>query len=351
MSAPTDTPAEATGTDEDRGPGEVGGPEAADLLDVVVDALGGQRREGQATDGAGRHRRDPHPAAPARAGRHRDRQVDGLPRPGRRARRAHRPRGGRHDRHAGPAGPGRRARPAPRSRAAIAPQLHREPTWELLKGRSNYLCRNKLDGGFPSRRGRAVRRRRAHRARPAADADGRLGREVVRLREWAETTTSGDRDELDPGVSDRAWRQVSVSARECLGAQRCPVAAECFSERVRARARTVDVVVTNHAMTAIDALESSGQLLPEHDVARRRRGPRARRPRDGGRHGGAVRRGAARRLSPAAAFRGHRVRAPRRRGRRPGGRAGGRAAGPPGPLAGPARRRRRRPSATPPAPP
>ena len=256
MSASTDTPTET--------PDEVEGPEAAHLLDVVVDALGGQRREGQArmaqavTD-AIRTRRHLLVQAGTGTGKSMAYLVPAVA----------------HAVHAD-----RRVvittatlalqaqvveRDLPRLAAAIAPQLHREPTWELLKGRSNYLCRNKVDGGFPTDEGALF-----DIAAPTTDAssggDGRLGREVVRLREWAETTTSGDRDELDPGVSDRAWKQVSVSARECLGSQRCPVAAECFSERVRARARTVDVVVTNHAMTAIDALESGGQLLPEHDV-------------------------------------------------------------------------------------
>ncbi|NAZ85061.1 ATP-dependent DNA helicase [Kineococcus indalonis] len=152
-------------------------------------------------------------------------------------------------------------RDLPRLARALAPALGREPTWELLKGRANYLCRNKLDGGFPEEEAALF-----DLDAPGAGDAGRLGREVVRLREWAATTRTGDRDELEPGVSDRAWRQVSVTARECLGPQRCPVAAECFSERVRARAREVDVVVTNHAMTAIDALEGSGQLLPEHDL-------------------------------------------------------------------------------------
>ena len=92
----------------------------------------------------------------------------------------------------------------------------------------------------------------------------RLGAEVVRLREWADATASGDRDELVPGVSDRAWRQVSVSAHECLGGK-CPVVAECFVERSREAAKDVDVVVTNHSFMAIDAFENR-QMLPEHDV-------------------------------------------------------------------------------------
>ncbi|MBB2899804.1 ATP-dependent DNA helicase DinG [Kineococcus radiotolerans] len=276
MSARTGTPVEtadegtdgdvdghaATGVDEVTD--EVAEPEVAELLDAVVGALGGQRREGQATmaravTDAIRSRRHLLVQAGTGTGKSMAYLVPAVA----------------HAVHAGRAVVVTTAtlalqaqvveRDLPRLAKAIAPRLHREPTWELLKGRSNYLCRNKLDGGFPSDEGTLF-----DVAGPSSGADaggeGRLGREVVRLREWAESTSTGDRDELDPGVSDRAWRQVSVSARECLGSQRCPVAAECFSERVRARARTVDVVVTNHAMTAIDALESSGQLLPEHDV-------------------------------------------------------------------------------------
>jgi ATP-dependent DNA helicase DinG len=88
---------------------------------------------------------------------------------------------------------------------------------------------------------------------------------VQRIQEWAEETETGDRDELVPGVNDRAWRQFSVSARECLGAQRCPSGAECFAELARARAGQVDVVVTNHALLAIDAMEDF-PVLPEHEV-------------------------------------------------------------------------------------
>ncbi len=88
---------------------------------------------------------------------------------------------------------------------------------------------------------------------------------MIRLRDWAEQTTTGDRDELVPGVGEQAWRQVSVSARDCLGAGSCPQASSCFCEGARHRARDVDIVVTNHAIVAIDAFEGHA-LLPEHDV-------------------------------------------------------------------------------------
>lgn len=155
-------------------------------------------------------------------------------------------------------------RDLPRVADAVAPLLGRRPTWQLVKGRRNYVCRQKVAGGFPADDDVLF-------DVPGADGGGsaaptsRLGREVVRLREWAQTTTSGDRDELVPGVSERAWRQVSVSAHECLGGQRCPMAAECFSEAARERARGVDVVVSNHAFVAIDAFEGR-QMLPEHDL-------------------------------------------------------------------------------------
>jgi len=81
------------------------------------------------------------------------------------------------------------------------------------------------------------------------------------LHEWSSDTETGDRDELVPGVGEQAWRQVSVSGRECLGVSRCPIGTDCFAERARADAGKADVVVTNHAMLAINALEGY-QVLP-----------------------------------------------------------------------------------------
>jgi len=150
-------------------------------------------------------------------------------------------------------------RDMPRLAAAVTPLLGRKPTYALVKGRRNYLCQHKLVGGFPDDEGESLL------SVGQVDANlSRLGAEVVRLREWADVTQSGDRDELVPGVSERAWRQVSVSAHECLGSK-CPMVAECFVERAREAARDVDVIVTNHSFMAIDAMEGR-QMLPEHDV-------------------------------------------------------------------------------------
>jgi ATP-dependent DNA helicase DinG len=150
-------------------------------------------------------------------------------------------------------------RDMPRLALAIAPILGRRPTYALVKGRRNYLCRHKLTGGFPDDDEGSLL------SVGAVDANlSRLGAEVVRLRDWADETRSGDRDELVPGVSERAWRQMSVSAHECLG-QKCPMVTDCFVEHARAGAKDVDVVVTNHSFMAIDSFEGR-QMLPEHDL-------------------------------------------------------------------------------------
>src|SRR5450631_2995719 len=115
-------------------------------------------------------------------------------------------------------------RDMPRLARAIAPILGRRPTYALVKGRRNYLCKHKISGGFPAEDEGSLL------SVGAVDAGvSWLGAEVVRLRSWAETTQSGDRDELLPGVSERAWRQVSVAAHECLGGK-CPMVTECFVE-------------------------------------------------------------------------------------------------------------------------
>ena len=148
-------------------------------------------------------------------------------------------------------------RDLPRLADALESALPRRPRFALLKGRRNYLCLNKIHNGSQ------------------ADEDpgqeelftptSALGREVRRLTEWSSDTGTGDRDDLRPGVSERAWSQVSVSARECLGMARCPMGAECFAERARALAGAADVVVTNHALLAIDAI-AEATVLPEHDL-------------------------------------------------------------------------------------
>jgi len=155
-------------------------------------------------------------------------------------------------------------RDLPRLVTALKPLLGREPVFAILKGRRNYLCLYRQRGGVAEDPQDALFDPVALSDQEGGPASP-LGRQVKRLHEWAEETTTGDRDELVPGVPEAAWRQVSVSAQECIGAQRCPFGSRCFAERARDAAGKADIVVTNHALLAIDAT-SDIEVLPEHDV-------------------------------------------------------------------------------------
>lgn len=146
-------------------------------------------------------------------------------------------------------------RDLPRLTEALTPHLKRKPTFAILKGRNNYLCQRKL-GETPEDDGQEEIIDEAQLSLTA--------KHVMRLREWAQETETGDRDSLEKGVLDQAWRQVSVTSRECVGATRCPFGDTCFAEVAKMEASEVDVVVTNHAMLAIDAMSDS-TVLPEHD--------------------------------------------------------------------------------------
>ena len=152
-------------------------------------------------------------------------------------------------------------RDLPRLVTALKPLLGREPDFAILKGRRNYLCLHRQRGGFA-----APDDPQDSLFEPAdSGPTSPLGRQVKRLHEWAEETETGDRDELVPGVPEAAWRQVSVSAQECIGAQRCPFGPRCFAEKAREAAGRAHIVVTNHALLAINAT-SDIDVLPPHDV-------------------------------------------------------------------------------------
>ena len=150
-------------------------------------------------------------------------------------------------------------RDLPRLVDALAAELPRRPRFALLKGRRNYLCLNKVHNGAADDTA-DVPQDELFTAPSSA-----LGRDVARLTKWASSTESGDRDELSPGVPERSWSQVSVSARECMGMARCPYGTDCFAEKARAEAGRADVVVTNHALLAIDAIAEAA-VLPEHHL-------------------------------------------------------------------------------------
>jgi ATP-dependent DNA helicase DinG len=142
----------------------------------------------------------------------------------------------------------------PRVVAALEPLVGRVADYAVLKGRANYVCRSRLN--FPS---------------PESESEpglfdvstGALAKAAKFLREWAEETETGDRDDLPESVDPRVWRAYSVTSRECVGATKCEFGSVCFAELARDRAREADIVVTNHALLSIGVLEGI-PVLPEH---------------------------------------------------------------------------------------
>lgn len=137
----------------------------------------------------------------------------------------------------------------------VAKALDREVTVALLKGRRNYLCRQRL-----------AELERAQRTEQLQLLGGRNpDHHLEAVVDWAETTIDGDREELDPAPPSEVWNAVSVGADECPGAKRCPSGEQCFSEQARQRAMASDVIVTNHHYYGLN-IASGGILLPEHEV-------------------------------------------------------------------------------------
>ncbi|MGJ6978996.1 ATP-dependent DNA helicase [Aestuariimicrobium soli] len=144
------------------------------------------------------------------------------------------------------------------------------PSTAILKGRTNYACLYKIRDGMPMDQEALLGGEEVAQATRTAgsSAESVIGAEVVMLREWAEQQLAdkalADRDDA-PSHQPRSWEQVSMPVRECLGVQRCPFGQQCFVEKSRDEARKAQLIVTNHALLAIDAMHG-GTALPEHDL-------------------------------------------------------------------------------------
>lgn len=140
--------------------------------------------------------------------------------------------------------------------APIVVNRVRRSSVAVLKGKQNYLCRNKaadtrggaqlsFDDQVPVPQGVAV--------------------QVRRLLSWADDTETGDRDEVPFEVDQRAWRSISVTAQECVGRASCPQGLNCFHELAKDAAAASSLVIVNTHLYA-SHLSSGSMLLPEHDL-------------------------------------------------------------------------------------
>jgi ATP-dependent DNA helicase DinG len=184
---------------------------------------------------------------------------------------------------------------AQRDLPRLESSLGKKFRFAVLKGRSNYVCRQRVEELAGA--GQQL----------ALDAPGRasqspLAKEVWELVEWAKRQDgpagsdqwasdrsdkrallggskgsprgspsqggrgSGDRAELSFEPSDLAWSQVSTGWRECPGAAECPSGGECFVELARKKAADADVVVVNTHLYATSLALEEAVILPPHDL-------------------------------------------------------------------------------------
>ena len=142
------------------------------------------------------------------------------------------------------------------------------PKAAVLKGRTNYACLYRSRSGTDADQGALVGAEELASAASDLDSVSKLGVEVIALRDWVEEQVASkglaDRDDA-PTHTAAGWSQVSIPSRECLGVSACPFGDECLVEASRERARDAQVVVTNHALLAINAMHG-GTALPEHSA-------------------------------------------------------------------------------------
>ena len=126
-------------------------------------------------------------------------------------------------------------------------------TMSLLKGRSNYLCRQRLEQAEYDQSG--------YRPFPQVD--------LAVISKWSLTTLHGDIAEVS-GVPEqsRVWSDVTSTVDNCLGSK-CQYHDDCFVNMARKDAMEADILVVNHHLFLADLAlkeEGFGQLLPKVDV-------------------------------------------------------------------------------------
>lgn len=123
----------------------------------------------------------------------------------------------------------------------------------LLKGRSNYLCLEKL----------------LHHHSFAGELAKTMQTDLVRVRQWSTKTRDGDISKCSTITENNAiWSLLTSTNDNCLGSE-CPQYDDCYVVKARRRALNADVVVVNHHLFLADVVVKDtgfGELIPKADV-------------------------------------------------------------------------------------
>lgn len=136
----------------------------------------------------------------------------------------------------------------------LANSLSNGFSWAVVKGRNNYLCRQRVSEiSDPS-----------DQLFDTQMTDGER-RQLEQVIDWARDHPSGDLEELAFPIGENPRKMLTVGPDQCPGRNRCPQGQSCFAEIARDRAQEADVVVVNLHLYGLH-LASDGNILPEHEL-------------------------------------------------------------------------------------
>ena len=135
----------------------------------------------------------------------------------------------------------------------LQPLFDRPLKVSYMKGRSNYVCRQKV---YDADR------------EPVLAGLGELN-DFRLIREWERETDTGDRSELAELAEDSsAWAKLNAHGDYCSG-QKCKQFERCFITEMHRRATESDIVIVNHHLFFADLAmrdESFGKIIPDYDA-------------------------------------------------------------------------------------
>lgn len=116
----------------------------------------------------------------------------------------------------------------------------------VIKGRSNYLCLNKLEQHFSN----------------SAQNTLQQNYFLARITNWLANTSSGDKNELNLKQHEHEyWANVAADSYTCLGSK-CNFYNACFVVQARRKAEQANILITNHSLLLSDVKLDNGILPP-----------------------------------------------------------------------------------------
>ncbi len=123
----------------------------------------------------------------------------------------------------------------------------------LLKGRSNYLCLERLE----------------QQSLAGGELSNATLADLVKLRHWSSKTEQGDVSTCADIAEDSfIWPLVTSNNDNCLGSD-CPKYKDCFVVKARRQAMDADIIIVNHHLFLADlVVKETGfaELIPDADV-------------------------------------------------------------------------------------